>query len=106
MKIETKCLHSGYMPKDGEPCTIPIIQSTTYRYHSCNAVADIFDDPTLGAIYSRFFNPTCDAVEKKIADMEGMLVVCLLHDKQQVFLRCLIFVGRDSFIASNITVEQ
>ena len=102
MKIETKCLHSGYMPKDGEPCTIPIIQSTTYRYHSCNAVADIFDDPTLGAIYSRFFNPTCDAVEKKIADMEGGVGCMLTSSGQAASLLAVLNLcsAGDSFIAS------
>ena len=32
MKIETKCLHEGYKPKNGEPVALPIYQSTTYRY--------------------------------------------------------------------------
>lgn len=102
MKIDTKCLHSGYTPKDGEPCTIPIVQSTTYRYHSCNAVADIFDDPTLGAIYSRFYNPTCDAVEKKIADMEGGIGCMLTSSGQAASLLAVLNLccAGDSFIAS------
>lgn len=102
MKIDTKCLHSGYTPKDGEPCTIPIVQSTTYRYHSCNAVADIFDDPTLGAIYSRFYNPTCDAVEKKIADMEGGIGCMLTSSGQAASLLSVLNLccAGASFIAS------
>ena len=32
MKQETKCLHSGYVPKNGEPRQIPIVQSTTFKY--------------------------------------------------------------------------
>ena len=102
MKIDTKCLHSGYTPKDGEPCTIPIVQSTTYRYHSCNAVADIFDDPTLGAIYSRFYNPTCDAVEKKIADMEGGIGCMLTSSGQAASLLSVLNLccAGDSFVAS------
>lgn len=67
MKIETQVLHEGYSPKNGEPRVMPIYQSTTYVYNSTDAVADVFDDPTLGMIYSRFENPTTDAVEKKIA---------------------------------------
>lgn len=34
MKIETKCLHAGYEPKNGEPRMIPIIQSATFKYDS------------------------------------------------------------------------
>ena len=71
MNIETQVLHEGYTPKNGEPRVMPIYQSTTYVYDSTDAVADVFDDPTLGMIYSRFENPTTDAVEKKIAALEG-----------------------------------
>ena len=66
-KIETKCLHAGYTPKNGEPRVVPIVQSTTYVYDSTDDVAAVFDDPTKSLIYSRFENPTTDAVEKKIA---------------------------------------
>ncbi len=103
MKIETKVLHSGYSPKNGEPCTIPIVQSTTYRYESCDAVAAIFDDPTLGAIYSRFYNPTCDCVEKKIADLEGGVGCMLTTSGQAASLLSVLNLCQagDSFIASS-----
>ncbi len=71
MRNETKCLHSGYTPKNGEPRVVPIVQSTTYAYESAAEVAAIFDDPTKGLIYSRFANPTVMAVEEKINDLEG-----------------------------------
>ena len=77
MKIETKVLHSGYKPENGGPGTIPIVQSTTYRFDSCDHVAALFDKPT-EFMYSRFANPTCDAVEKKIADLEGQETALLL----------------------------
>ena len=71
MKDETKCLHSGYKPKNSEPRVLPIVQSTTYVFDSTKDVADVFDDPTKALIYSRFGNPTVMAVEEKIADLEG-----------------------------------
>lgn len=71
MKDETKCLHSGYTPANGEPRVLPIVQSTTYVYDSAAEVAAIFDDPTKGLCYSRFGNPTVMAVETKIAELEG-----------------------------------
>lgn len=71
MKDETKCLHSGYKPKNSEPRVLPIVQSTTYVFDSTQDVADVFDDPTKALIYSRFANPTVMAVEEKIADLEG-----------------------------------
>lgn len=43
MKIETKCIQSGYTPKDGEPRVLPIVQSTTYKYESTQTMGDLFD---------------------------------------------------------------
>ena len=71
MRDETKCLHSGYTPKNSEPRVVPIVQSTTYVYDSTDDVAAVFDDPTKSLIYSRFANPTVMAVEEKISDLEG-----------------------------------
>lgn len=71
MNDETKCLHAGYTPKNGEPRVLPIVQSTTYVYDSAAEVAAIFDDPTRGLCYSRFGNPTVMAVEEKINALEG-----------------------------------
>lgn len=71
MKDETLCLHAGYTPENGGPGVMPIVQSTTYRFDSTARIGDIFDHPTQAYIYSRFANPTVDAVEKKIAALEG-----------------------------------
>ena len=70
MKDETICLHAGYTPKNGDPGVMPIVQSTTYRFDSTEHIGDLFNKPT-EYMYSRFANPTVDAVEKKIAALEG-----------------------------------
>lgn len=70
MRDETKCLHSGYQPENGAPSVVPIVQSTTYRFNSTEHLGKLFDMPT-EFMYSRFANPTVDAVEKKIAALEG-----------------------------------
>ncbi len=71
MQIETKCLHEGYAPANGEPLTLPIYQSTTYKYESTAQVAKLFDLTADGHMYSRISNPTVAAVEEKIAALEG-----------------------------------
>lgn len=43
MKIETKCLHEGYKPNNGEPVVLPIYQSTTYRYDNTDSIGQLFD---------------------------------------------------------------
>ena len=71
MHINTKCIQSGYSPKNGEPRVVPIVQSTTFKYDSSDAMGDLFDLKASGFFYTRLANPTVDAVEKKIADLEG-----------------------------------
>ena len=71
MEIETKCIQSGYSPKNGEPRVLPIIQSTTYKYDSSDYMGKLFDLEEDGYFYTRLANPTAGAVEAKIADLEG-----------------------------------
>lgn len=99
--IETQCLHAGYEPKNGEPSAIPIIQSTTYKFDSSEHVAELFDLPT-EFLYSRFANPTCDAVEKKIAALEGGVAAMLTSSGQAASLISILNVCQsgDSFITS------
>lgn len=102
MKKETECLHAGYAPGNGDPRVIPIVQSTTYTFNSTEHIADIFDDPTKGLIYSRFANPTCDAVEKKIAALEGGVAAMLTSSGQAASLLSILNVcsAGDSFIST------
>ena len=71
MRIETKCLHEGYTPKNGEPQAMPIYQSTTYNYESTEHIGKLFDLAADGHMYSRISNPTVAMVEEKIAALEG-----------------------------------
>lgn len=70
-RIDTNCIHAGYEPKNGEPRVLPIVQSTTYKYDTAQAMGDLFDLKASGFFYTRIGNPTLDAVEKKIAALEG-----------------------------------
>ena len=71
MELETKCIQSGYVPQNGQPRTLPIYQSTTYLYEDGDALSKLFDLEAAGHMYSRISNPTLEAVEAKIADLEG-----------------------------------
>lgn len=70
-KIGTKCVQSGYTPKNGESRVLPIYQSTTYKYESSEQMGRLFDLEEAGYFYTRLANPTCDAVAAKITDLEG-----------------------------------
>lgn len=69
--IDTAAIHAGYVPGNGEPRALPIYQSTTYHFDTVDEVAGLFDLTVDGYMYSRIHNPTCAAVERKIAAMEG-----------------------------------
>jgi len=69
--VETKCIQSGYTPKNGEPRVLPIIQSTTFKYDSTEQMGRLFALEESGYFYTRLANPTNDAVAAKIADLEG-----------------------------------
>lgn len=102
MNIETKCLHSGYTPKNTEPRVVPIVQSTTYVYDSTDDVAAVFDDPTKSLIYSRFENPTVMAVEDKIAALEGGIGAMCTSSGQAASMCSLLNIlqAGDSFIST------
>lgn len=71
MNIETKCVQSGYKPKNGEARVLPIYQSTTFKYDSSDYMGKLFDLEEDGYFYTRLANPTSGAVEEKIAALEG-----------------------------------
>lgn len=71
MKKETKCIQAGYEPQNGESRMIPIIQSTTFKYDSSEAMGKLFDLEAEGYFYTRLQNPTNDMVAAKICALEG-----------------------------------
>ncbi len=103
MRIETKCLHSGYTPKNSEPRVVPIVQSTTYVYDSTAEVASVFDEPTKSLIYSRFANPTVMAVEAKIAELEGGVGAMCTTSGQAANLLAILNIAQagDNFVSSS-----
>lgn len=102
MKIETQCLHEGYTPKNGEPRVVPIVQSTTYCFDSTEHIAALFDMPT-EFMYSRFANPTVDAVEKKITALEGGVGAMATSSGQAASLLSILNICKagDSFISAS-----
>ena len=82
MNIETKCLHAGYEPQNGEPRQLPIYQSTTWKYASSDDMGKLFDLEASGYFYTRLQNPTNDAVAAKLAQLEGGVAAMLTSSGQ------------------------
>ncbi len=82
LKIETKCIQAGYVPGNGEPRQIPIIQSTTFKYDTSEDMGKLFDLEASGYFYTRLQNPTNDYVASKIAALEGGTAAMLTSSGQ------------------------
>ena len=67
----TQCVQAGYRPGNGEPRQVPIVQSTTFKYDTSEAMGRLFDLEDSGYFYTRLQNPTNDYVAAKIAELEG-----------------------------------
>ena len=81
-RIGTTCVQGGYTPGNGEPRQIPIIQSTTFKYETGEAMGKLFDLEASGYFYSRLQNPTCDTVAAKICALEGGTAAMLTSSGQ------------------------
>ena len=72
MKLETQCVHAGTHP---DPTTnsraIPVYRTSSYVFNDTEHAANLFALRELGNIYSRIMNPTQDALEQRVAALEG-----------------------------------
>ncbi|MGY1716548.1 bifunctional o-acetylhomoserine/o-acetylserine sulfhydrylase [Geodermatophilus nigrescens] len=70
--FETRQIHAGTSP---DPTTgaraLPIYATTSYQFRDTQHAADLFALAELGNIYTRIMNPTQDALEQRVASLEG-----------------------------------
>ena len=67
----TICLHEGYQATGNDPLIMPIYQTSTFVFESCEFGGECFSGEQNGNIYTRLGNPNFHAVEAKIAALEG-----------------------------------
>ncbi|MQY18925.1 bifunctional o-acetylhomoserine/o-acetylserine sulfhydrylase [Nocardia macrotermitis] len=81
--FETKQIHVGQAP-DGttNARALPIYQTTSYTFRDTAHAAALFGLAEPGNIYTRIANPTQDAVEQRIAALEGGVAALLLSSGQ------------------------
>lgn len=103
IKNETKCIHEGWKPKQGEPRQLPIYQSTTFKYDTSDYMGKLFDLEAEGYFYTRLQNPTNDAVAAKICSLEGGVAAMLTSSGQAANFYAIFNICEcgDHFIASS-----
>ncbi|WP_072807183.1 bifunctional o-acetylhomoserine/o-acetylserine sulfhydrylase [Rhodococcoides yunnanense] len=81
--FETKQIHVG-QNADGvtHARALPIYQTTSYTFDSTDHAAALFGLAEPGNIYTRIMNPTQDAVEQRIAALEGGVAALLVSSGQ------------------------
>jgi O-acetylhomoserine (thiol)-lyase len=68
----TQAVHAGYSPEATTHArALPLYQTTSYTFESAEHAADLFGLKAFGNIYTRLMNPTTDAFEQRIAQLEG-----------------------------------
>jgi O-acetylhomoserine (thiol)-lyase len=81
--FETRQIHAGQQP---DPATgaraLPIFQTTSFVFPSAESAAARFALAELEPIYTRIGNPTTDAVEQRVANLEGGVGALLLASGQ------------------------
>ena len=69
-EFETKCVHSGIGEYEFGAVVPPIYQTSTFKFESAKQGAALFAGEEKGYIYTRMLNPTVEALENSIAELE------------------------------------
>jgi O-acetylhomoserine (thiol)-lyase len=81
--FETRQIHAGQAPDSQTHArALPIYQTTSYTFDSADHAADLFALKQFGNIYTRIMNPTSDAVEQRLASLEGGVGALLVASGQ------------------------
>ncbi|GAB6053569.1 PLP-dependent transferase [Magnetospira thiophila] len=100
---ETIVLHGGYRndPETGA-VAVPIYQTTSYQFRSAEHAANLFALKELGNIYTRIMNPTNDALEMRLAALEGGVAGVATASGQSAATFCILNLceSGDNFVSS------
>ena len=102
--FETKQIHAGQTP---DPTTgaiaLPIYQTTAFQFRDTEHAANLFSLAEPGNIYTRIMNPTQDAVEQRLAALEGGVGALLVSSGQSATTGALTNVAEagDHIVASS-----
>ena len=81
---ETVALHGGNFRSDKttNAVAVPVYQTTSYEFNSCEHASNLFALKELGNIYTRIMNPTNAVLEERVAALEGGMAAVALSSGQ------------------------
>ena len=71
LQFDSKCVHAGIGDYEFGPVVPPIYQTSTFRFKDSAHGAALFKGEVDGYIYTRMKNPTVEALENAMAELEG-----------------------------------
>jgi methionine-gamma-lyase len=71
LSFESKCVHAGIDEYEFGSVVPPIYQTSTFKFKSAEHGASLFAGEEKGYIYTRMLNPTIEALENCVAELEG-----------------------------------
>ncbi|WP_431301415.1 O-acetylhomoserine aminocarboxypropyltransferase/cysteine synthase family protein [Sediminicoccus sp. BL-A-41-H5] len=88
---ETIALHGGSHRADPNTgsVAVPIHQTTSFQFQDTGHAARLFGLAELGNIYTRIMNPTCDALETRVAQLEGGVAALAVGSGQAATSFCV-----------------
>ena len=104
MKLETQCIHAGTRPDpETNSRAIPIYRTSSYVFKDTTHAANLFALRELGNIYTRIMNPTQDALEQRVAALEGGAAGLALSSGMAAIFNCInnICQAGDHIVAAN-----
>ncbi len=69
--FESKLIHAGLFDDQYGSATVPIYQTSTFKFKNADHGAACFSGDSDGYIYTRLNNPTIDSLEKLVAELEN-----------------------------------
>jgi O-acetylhomoserine (thiol)-lyase len=71
LRFDSLLVHGGLEPGPAGATSVPIVQSSSFAYQTAEALEDIFRGRAVGQVYTRLGNPTTEALERRLAILEG-----------------------------------
>jgi len=100
---ETIVLHAGHRHDEQTgSVAVPIHQTTSFQFNNTEHAENLFALKELGNIYSRIMNPTCDALEQRLAALEGGVAALAVGSGQAASTFTILNLCRagDNFVTS------
>lgn len=71
LRFDSLLVHGGLEPGPAGATAVPIVQSSSFAYRSAEDLEDVFRGRAVGQVYTRIGNPTTEALERRLALLEG-----------------------------------